>query len=34
MDALKVQIFRGTPGIVDVLIMKKLIPLDRMKLTA
>ena len=34
MDALKVQIFKDTPGIVDVLIMKKLIPVDRMKLTA
>ena len=34
MDALKVQIFKGTPGIVDVLITKKLIPVDRMELTA
>ena len=34
MDALKVQIFKGTPGSVDVLIMKKLIPVDRMELTA
>ena len=34
MDALKVQIFKGTPGIVDVLIIKKLIPVDRMELTA
>ena len=33
MDALKVQIFKGTPCIVDVLNMKKLIPVDRMELT-